>query len=247
MRRAGEKMKKRSGRNYSVYKHTNTENGKVYIGITCQKPERRWQNGAGYTGTVFGNAIKKYGWDGFSHEVIASGLTEKEACAMEIALIAAYKSNIRGIGYNVSGGGNVVDCINPKVGKDNNKAVAVIRIDPETGERKRFECVADAVRAMGINHRGISKACRGIANTYMGYIWEYAEIPFDKPKRCTRGNYPHTKQKKRVRMTDTDGTVYLYHSIGDAAKAIGVKTGTTVSRYLLGLRHDATGRKWEYV
>lgn len=29
---------------YTVYKHT-TPSGKVYIGITGQKPERRWQNG----------------------------------------------------------------------------------------------------------------------------------------------------------------------------------------------------------
>ena len=54
---------------FLVYKHTNKENGKVYIGITSQEPKRRWQNGAGYYGTYFYYAIQKYGWDGFEHDI----------------------------------------------------------------------------------------------------------------------------------------------------------------------------------
>lgn len=51
---------------YTVYKHTNKINGKVYIGITSQNVKRRWQNGAGYYGTYFYNAIKKI-WLEFVH------------------------------------------------------------------------------------------------------------------------------------------------------------------------------------
>ena len=34
--------------NYVIYCHKNKINSKCYIGITQQKPKRRWQNGAGY-------------------------------------------------------------------------------------------------------------------------------------------------------------------------------------------------------
>ena len=47
--------------NYTVYMHKNKINGKVYIGITKQKPKYRWHNGEGYNHQVFKRAIDKYG------------------------------------------------------------------------------------------------------------------------------------------------------------------------------------------
>ena len=78
-----------------VYKHINKINGKIYIGITREKkPENRWKNGLGYKhSSHLWAAIQKYGWNNFNHEVVASGLTEREACCMEIDLIKQYKSN----------------------------------------------------------------------------------------------------------------------------------------------------------
>jgi predicted GIY-YIG superfamily endonuclease len=238
-------MIKPYGRSYIVYKHTNRKNGKVYIGITCQTPERRWQKGAGYAGTYFGNAIKKYGWDAFEHEVLEEGLEEEKACERERMLIVQYHSNNHKYGYNLSGGGEVMDCITPLMGKDNPKAVAVVRTNPTTNEKTVFPSVADACREMGINHRGISKACRGIAKTYMGYVWEYASGDFKKPFKLGRGKHPHTCFLKPVKMTDTNGNIHKFGSIGEAAKYVGAKPAN-VSRYLIGTRRDATGRKWEY-
>ena len=91
--------------NYSVYIHT-SPNGKVYIGITCQKPERRWKNGKGYElNEYFSRAISKYGWENIEHAILFEGLNEAEACAKEIELIAAYKSNNAEYGYNLMSGG----------------------------------------------------------------------------------------------------------------------------------------------
>ena len=95
-------------REYTVYKHTNIINGKVYIGITKQKPYKRWgTNGCNYKSTPhFYAAIIKYGWDNFSHEILFSGLTKEEACEIEITLIKENKSQNRDFGYNITEGGD---------------------------------------------------------------------------------------------------------------------------------------------
>lgn len=96
-------------RNYYVYIHTNKLNNKKYIGITCQEPKERWQNGLGYRNQlVFWNAIIKYGWNNFDHYVFPDKYTEEEAKLKEIALIADYHTCIldeQCLGYNMTRGG----------------------------------------------------------------------------------------------------------------------------------------------
>ena len=92
--------------NYCIYKHT-APNGKVYIGQTCQNPQHRFgKNGYRYKKcTLFYNAIQKYGWDNFKHEVLFDGLSQEEANKKEIELIRQYRSNERSYGYNLQEGG----------------------------------------------------------------------------------------------------------------------------------------------
>lgn len=92
---------------YTVYKHT-SPSGKVYIGITCQKPERRWgRDGSGYKHSPhFMAAIKRYGWENIRHEILATELSRAAACLMEVELIAEYGSSNPEKGYNLSTGGD---------------------------------------------------------------------------------------------------------------------------------------------
>ena len=94
-------------RTYTVYIHT-SPSGKVYIGITCQSIDKRWQNGYGYVRQAFFNAIKKYGWNNIKHEILYINLTKEEAENIEIELIAKYKSNQREFGYNIDNGGKTI-------------------------------------------------------------------------------------------------------------------------------------------
>lgn len=95
---------------WTVYVHTNKINGKKYIGITSRKPEVRWKkDGKGYREGKFRYAIKKYGWDNFDHEIIATGLTNDEANKMEIELIDKFNTRDDKYGYNiVIGGGSSI-------------------------------------------------------------------------------------------------------------------------------------------
>ena len=94
---------------YTVYMHRNKENGKRYIGITSVEPKVRWKKGYGYSEALpIGRAFRKYGWDGFTHEVLFTELTEDEAKRIEIELIAKYHTQDDAFGYNICAGGNGV-------------------------------------------------------------------------------------------------------------------------------------------
>lgn len=93
---------------YCVYIHTNKINGKMYVGQTVNgnDPNKRWLNGLGYrTQQYFWRAIKKYGWDNFEHEVIASNLTKEEADNFEKLLIKELDTMNKDKGYNIVAGG----------------------------------------------------------------------------------------------------------------------------------------------
>ena len=83
-------------KNFCLYRHTSPI-GKVYIGITSINPTARWGlNGQRYKdNTYFKNAILKYGWDNFQHEILFTNLSEEKAKHLEIALIRHYKFNVK--------------------------------------------------------------------------------------------------------------------------------------------------------
>lgn len=93
---------------YTIYMHTSKTTGKKYVGITCREPwERRFNgDGSGYKNCVhFWRAIKLYGWDDFTHEVLETCDDEKEAMRLERHYIALYKTNNQEFGYNIKEGG----------------------------------------------------------------------------------------------------------------------------------------------
>ena len=92
---------------YIVYLLTNKTNGKMYVGMTsCEDPNDRWKKGHGYKkGSYIKNAINKYGWDGFTHEIIHSGITKEDAEHIEIKMIADLNLMDNQLGYNIAPGG----------------------------------------------------------------------------------------------------------------------------------------------
>lgn len=91
-------------KSFIVYKYTAKHNGLIYIGITSKTLKTRWKQG--YKGNPrLHNAIKKYGEDGFTKEILFENLSKEEACQKEIEAIAYYDSTNPEKGYNISLGG----------------------------------------------------------------------------------------------------------------------------------------------
>lgn len=100
---------------WKLYKHTISKEitkysfDKHYIGITSREnPNDRWKDGFGYYGQIFYSAIKKYGWDNFTHEILKENMSLSEALIAEQEAIKEYDSLVGHKGYNLSPGGDYV-------------------------------------------------------------------------------------------------------------------------------------------
>lgn len=98
-------------KSYILYAHI-VPNSKLYIGITCQAPVKRWGvNGEGYFNgkrknqLPFYNAILKYGWDNIQHIILLENLSQDVANECEKYLIKKYCTNNPEYGYNLTEGG----------------------------------------------------------------------------------------------------------------------------------------------
>ena len=145
----------------------------MYVGQTGQKPERRWQNGEGYVNsTYFYNAIQKYGWDNFEHEIIASNLTQEEANNFEALLINKLETLNHNKGYNLKQGGSngtFTEEHKAKISKSKCKPIYCVELD------RVFLSQKAAAEELGISRGNLSSALRGVNNyrTCGGYHWKY--------------------------------------------------------------------------
>lgn len=115
---------------YYVYIHTNRVNGKRYVGLTTQSPERRWSGGQGYESCpLFHRAVLKYGWEGFEHEIIECS-SEEDMRTKESELIRLYDSTNPQKGYNLMTGGT-----HPIHSEESRKKISANRMGKGCGAR----------------------------------------------------------------------------------------------------------------
>ena len=192
--------------NYIVYKHTNKTNGKVYIGITCQRIHDRWKGGHGYRSQYFSRAIKKYGWDGFVHEIVAENLSKEDACELERILIKSYKSTETEYGYNQALGGDGGGMYNKhhfesakkkiskarkengftedhkrhisesKQGAKHHLAKKVYQYTKDGEFIREWDYMSLAAKELNINKGNIGSVCNGDRKTAGGFIWKYERM-----------------------------------------------------------------------
>lgn len=174
---------------YTVYCHTNKINGKKYIGITSQKPEKRWgTNGRNYKGQKFHNAIEKYGWDNFEHELLFNNLTEQSAKDKEIELIRTY--NTQRNGYNISSGGDDI--------YDN--SIPLSQYDLDGNFIKEWESASQIERELGYSKSSILRCVNGESKQSYGHIW------IKKGDDLIIGNHLYKEYMNEIDMYEKEGT-----------------------------------------
>ena len=218
--------------NYYVYIHTNKTNNKKYVGLTKQNPEKRWANGKHYANsTYFKHAIEKYGWDNFTHEIVAANLSQEEASSLEIELIKEYKTTDPEYGYNLDSGGSFTthsDVTKQKI----SKAITGIKRSPETIEKIRKASTGNK-NCLGRKQTEESKQKNREAHMNKTHV-----VTEDMKQRITMNQ----KTRKEIICVELDK---VFPSIGSAARFINGSQGT-ISSVLCGTRKSAYGYHWIY-
>jgi group I intron endonuclease len=221
-----------------VYKITNKQNRKIYIGITNQgATTNRWYKHCSDAncGSDFPihNAIRKYGRDNFQVEVIEvienqdyDYLKERE-----IYWIKFYDSYNRKIGYNLTLGGD------------------------GTFGRHHSEETKDKIRQKALGRKVSESAKKKMSDSHKKRIYDNKEMS----DRCIRGNLirwadaetrkfwsENNSQNRKILQYDLNmNFIGEFRSVSEASRSLG-KTHQNISKCASGKIPTAYGFIWRY-
>lgn len=206
--------------NYVVYRHT-SPSGKVYIGITSLKPEKRWRNGEGYKGCYkFYNAIQKYGWDNIKHEIIFSGLNEDSAKLIEEIFIYYYKQ--QNISLNITDGGDGMKGYHHT--EEAKKKISEAGKNPSEETRKKIGAAQKGKILSEETRKKIGASLKG------------HKVSEEHKKKLS----------KEVNQFSKDGSfITTYPSLNEAGRNTGIHIGH-ISECCIGRLKSAGGFVWKF-
>lgn len=216
---------------YIVYRHTNSINGKVYIGQTKGTIESRAKrDGRGYKTGIFKNAINKYGWDAFIHEIIKENLTKQKANELETQLILEYKQ--KGISYNITDGGE------GSVGFKHSEE-AKLKMSRDRKGRPFPEHLKQEVSKRFKNKKFTESHKQRISESLKG------RCRTEEEKIAMRNAKRRCKVAPVLMFSRDSQFLREFPSIAEAANELGIKA-THISRAARGVRPSAGGYIWKY-
>lgn len=244
---------------YTLYKHTNLINGKMYFGLTKNTMEERAKkDGNAYKQcTYFYNAIQKYGWDSFSHEVVAELLPKEQASFYEKTMIKVYRTNEREYGYNIQPGGLHAGGMSPEgferfihASMEANKK-PVVSFSREGKRLMWFDSAQSAADHYGVSHSLVDHALRQGNHTCKNMLFRWADEVagfIDMPEEYLN-EYVHVRHYKNgkhakcadVVLFDSEGKrIAEFGSSKECAQYLGVYHGG-VSGVLTGRHNTVKG------
>ena len=203
-----------------IYKHT-SPSGKVYIGQT-KRGTLRWKGGksAYASSKKLVQAIEKYSWKNFTHEIIESGiLSQEEANDREIFWIEFYDSYKNG--YNMTKGGSFVsEEVRASASKN------IIQLDSNFDIITEFASITEAAQAVDVSPQGIGQCVIGNQSQAAGYYWalksDYPELPHIKISKYNRAIWCYELQRAFDSIKEAAIFCDTAHSV--IAKALTSKT-----------------------
>lgn len=220
-----------------VYVHV-FPNGKRYVGITTQKPSKRWQRGKNYTHNLhLERAIKKYGWDNIKHIIIGEYRTAEEAGEVEKDLIKKHHLQNPAYGYNISYGGE-----HGTHSEETKKKLSDSRKgsgNPMYGRRGKA-CPRYGKTSPMLGRKMSEEAKRKISAANTGKSHPVSESAKEKIRIKNSG--ANNKNSIKVLCVET-GIVYA--SSGEASRMTGCHQGN-ISECCNGTHKTTGGYHWRY-
>jgi group I intron endonuclease len=171
----------------SIYRITNNLSGKVYIGQTTRLPLKRfrahtWGKGARAESMPIRLAIKKYGKQNFTFEVIFVCFHRDFLDEMESFFIKSNNS-ISPNGYNLESGGHAnkspsketLEKLRQYQRKHNGKPVTCRNL--LTGEEISVQCMSD-VRELGFTQSEVSSVCSHKKYSHRGWTFKFSDSEY---------------------------------------------------------------------
>ena len=219
---------------YTVYRVTNVLNGKVYVGVTTKSLNERWKHhvfSSKNNDLVFGAAIRKYGEDRFTMEVLEKCESRQHMLEREKFWIEELNSHVsQGRGYNMTMGGEGVFGYNHT--EEAKRSMSEKRKGAQNhnfGKRWGREAHPPEFLEM------MSKRHSGAGNPMFGR--KHSEEARQKISK---------HRHKKVAQLDLNGNKIMeYDSMKEAAKNVGCYP-QGISRACRFPRRTAAGYKWRY-
>lgn len=177
---------------YSIYKATNTINGKVYIGFDSHWPKRKREHLREVvkgSSLVFHNALREYGPDAFEWEVVCQSKNGQHLLnEMEPYFIKHYNSFYRGgQGYNMTLGGD--GCIGHRHSPETLAKMSAVRTGKKLPPRTQQYRDAMSIIKRGIKQSPQTIAKRVAANTGKKRSKETRELMSSSAKKRSTLEY----------------------------------------------------------
>ena len=219
---------------YTIYKITNQVNGKMYIGITRQSLDKRWQSHIRDVKYPFQKAIQKYGAHQFKKEEIEIVYSEDEAIEKEAYWIKYFDSIKHGYNILPKGARKPISI--------NTYKRPVVAIHILEKRPLYFESLLACAKVLNIGVASVRNIANGLSHTYHNYtfvfedefkMYELESILSKVPKKKNI-----KKQKVEAFILKTKEPLKQFNTLSEAPIYFST-SATHISSVCRGKRHAA--------